>query len=169
MNIIKTTLLCSFMLLLELAASAQEKREKALVDSGNIFHFVDMRDINGNLIKPNELAGKTVVMNFWFIGCPPCVFELPMLSKIAEDYKDDKNKVFIAVSLDKPAELKEFLKKHPFAYHLIANGLPLANSYGIVTEPLNLVINKEGIIVFNSYGYGVASVPGRIEDVLKTL
>jgi thiol-disulfide isomerase/thioredoxin len=68
------------------------------VDSGKVFQFITLKDIDGRTIKANDLAGKIVVFNFWFIGCPPCRYEIPMLSEIAEKYKDRNDIVFIAVS-----------------------------------------------------------------------
>jgi hypothetical protein len=31
-----------------------------------------LRDLSGRKYDSKELAGKIVVLNFWFIGCPPC-------------------------------------------------------------------------------------------------
>jgi thiol-disulfide isomerase/thioredoxin len=155
---------------LYLGTSAQIKRPRPvadLVDSGKTFRFVDMTDINGNKIKASSLYGKVVVMNFWFIGCPPCRYEIPALSKLAEDYKDNKDVIFIAISTDKAPEIRDFLNSNTFKYRLVGDGAELSKYYGIETDPLNLVINREGIIIFNSYGYPVASVPDRIRDVLK--
>jgi thiol-disulfide isomerase/thioredoxin len=46
-----------------------------------------------------SLRGKTVVLNFWFLGCPPCVAEVPELNKLVAEFKD-KNVVFLALALD---------------------------------------------------------------------
>jgi thiol-disulfide isomerase/thioredoxin len=42
-----------------------------------------VRDINGKKIDTKDWAGKTVVLNFWFIGCPPCRAEIPDLNRLA--------------------------------------------------------------------------------------
>jgi thiol-disulfide isomerase/thioredoxin len=157
-------------LLLCLGANAQiRKTEKASkLDSGQTFHFVDMRDIYGKKIKAGSLSGKIVVINFWFIGCPPCRYEIPQLSKIADDYKNNDQIVFIAIATDSVGALKEFLKNNTFNYRLVGDGTKLNEDYGIKTSPLSLVINKEGTIIFNSYTERyLAAVPGRITDILK--
>lgn len=158
---------CFLLLCLDANAQLKNFEDAPKLDSGKIFHFVDMTDINGKKIKANSLSGKIVVMNFWFLGCPPCRYELPQLSKIAEDYKGNKDIVFIAISTDSVGALNNFLKNNTFYYHLVGDGTALFAYYGVKTYPLNLVINKEGTIIFNSYGYMVASVPARIMDVLK--
>ena len=157
-------------LLLCLGANAQIKKTEqvAKLDSGKAIHFVDMTDINGKKIKASGLAGKIVVMNFWFIGCPPCVYEIPQLSKIADEYKNNKDVVFIAIARDSVGALKDFLKSNTFNYRQVGDGTKLSENYGVKTNPLSLIINKEGTIIFNSYTERyVAAVPGRIIDILK--
>jgi thiol-disulfide isomerase/thioredoxin len=158
-------------LLLCLGANAQIRKTEQMskLDSGQTFHFVDMRDIYGKEIKAGSLTGKIVVINFWFIGCPPCRYEIPQLSKIADDYKNNKDVVFIAIAIDSAGALKEFLKNNAFNYQLIGDGTELHNYYGVKTCPLSLVINKAGTIIFDSYTERyVAAVPGHITDILKS-
>lgn len=62
---------------------------------GDTFYAFKDRDINGvKLDTKKELAGKILVINFWFIGCPPCRAEIPDLNEIADQYKDNKDVVF---------------------------------------------------------------------------
>ncbi len=63
------------------------------------FKFVDL---NGKPITPESLAGKIVVLNFWATWCGYCRESLPVLSKVAQQYKDKPNVVFLAVSIDTP-------------------------------------------------------------------
>src|ERR1700744_5049705 len=149
----KLLLVFTWFLLLCLGANAQTKKteQASNLDSGKAIHFINMTDINGKKIKAGSLAGKIVVMNFWFIGCPPCRYEIPQLSKIADDYKNNKDVVFIAIATDSAGALREFLKNNTFNYQLIGDGAELHKKYGIKTCPLSLVINKDGTIIFNSY------------------
>lgn len=158
------------LLLLCLGANAQIRKNEQLskLDSGQTFHFVDMTDINGKKIKARRLAGKVVVINFWSISCSPCRYEIPQLSKIADDHKNNKRIVFIAIAPDSLGALKKFLKSNTFNYRMMDNGKKLFEDYGIETYPLNLVINKQGTIIYNSYTERyLAAGPGHIMDILK--
>ena len=120
---------------------------------GQIASFSE-RDINGNKYNLKDLAaaGKVVILNFWFIGCPPCRNEIPELNELVESYKDNKDVVFIAVALDQKYEIKDFLKTNPYHYNIIDNGRYIADKYGIHLYPTHAVINREGKVVFHTSG-----------------
>jgi len=63
-------------------------------------------DIKGALVDIKSLKGKIVVLNFWFIRCPPCRMERPYLNELVDEYAGDSNIVFIAVSLDPRPQLE---------------------------------------------------------------
>src|ERR1035438_10255929 len=46
---------------------------------GNAFTVPDMVTINGLDITQENLKGKIVIYNFWFVSCRPCVAEIPTL------------------------------------------------------------------------------------------
>ncbi|RYX87014.1 TlpA family protein disulfide reductase [bacterium] len=159
---------CFSMLWFGAKAQIRNNGQVSMLDSGKTFQFVDMTDINGIKIKASSLVGKTVVMNFWFLGCPPCRYEIPQLSKIADRYKYNKDVVFIAVATDGTDSLKNFLKSNTFSYRLVSDGKWLNAKYGISMSPLSLIISKKGMIIFNSYTERfVSAVPSRITDILK--
>lgn len=44
--------------------------------------------IDKDTLKQAYFKDKIVLMNFWFIGCYPCIREIPELNKIAAEFKD---------------------------------------------------------------------------------
>ena len=110
----------------------------------------NLTDINGNPIELEALKGKVVVLNFWFINCPPCRKEIPDLNKLADEFKDQEV-VFIAVSDDDGKRLKTFFKKYPFNYTQISSKF-LAKEYGIRSFPTNIVLNKNLEVVLHKIG-----------------
>jgi peroxiredoxin len=116
----------------------------------------EVTSLNGKSFKLEELKGKYVVLNFWFIGCIPCVKEIPQLNKLVSAY-GKRNFVFLAFTLDNKYELEDFLKKKPFTYNIIPKGLPVALKYtrpgsDQVVFPTHVVINPKGEIEFRSEG-----------------
>ena len=126
--------------------------ESAFFTTGEKIESFNARDINGNKIKLKDLEGKVVVLNFWFIGCPPCRKEIPELNNIALKYANDPNVVFIAICLDQKYEVGEYVENNPFAYHIIYNGQMYADLYKIHLYPTNVILDKQGKVKFHASG-----------------
>jgi peroxiredoxin len=110
--------------------------------------------IDNEKIKLSSLKGKVVVLNFWFKRCKPCREEIPDLHLLTQKYKD-REVVFIALSLDSEKEVKEFLSENEFAYKHIANARYIANKWNIKGYPTNVVIDRNGKIIFSVSGLEV--------------
>ncbi len=142
----------------KLVKNIAKPKESVAFKPGSNFQHIKDRSINNEKINTKKLAEKIIVLNFWFIKCPPCVQEMPELNKIVEEYKNDSNVVFIAVALDEDYDIKQFLKKQPFKYNIIGNGKHIAGNYGVRSYPTHVVISPEGKIHFSSTGYsGIAT------------
>jgi len=122
-------------------------------NTGEKISSFSANDINGKKIKLKDLKGKIVVLNFWFIGCPPCRAEIPELNELALSYANNPDVVFVAVGLDEKNDIEKFVKDHPFAYQIIEDGRMYADMYKIYLYPTNVVIDREGKVRFHSSGY----------------
>lgn len=135
-----------------------KRKETNFFRTGSRFSHFKTTDINGNKINTKSLAGKILVLNFWFINCPPCIMEMPELSNLAETYKTDSSVVFIAVALDKKYELDEFLKNRSFGYTIIDNGRFISDQYHINSYPTNVIVDQDGKVYFHSTGLSTSTV-----------
>ncbi len=140
-------------------------RESDAFPRGYKINMMTTRDIDGKRIDNKMIEGKIVVLNFWFVGCPPCKAEIPELNKLALDNANNPDIIFLAVALDKSYLVKDFIKNNPFAYRQITDAARFCEAYGIKGYPTNVVIDKKGIIQFSSIGYG----PGSLAWLKKTL
>lgn len=127
------------------------------------------KTITGKEIDLNDLKGKVVVINFWFIACKPCVQEIPELNKLVEKYKNE-NVVFLGIAQDDAKQLKQFLKKHPFDYSIVPEGCTIAKDYQTNAFPTHIVIDQNGVITYNKAGLDPESInelSKQIESLLK--
>ncbi|MEO7213776.1 TlpA disulfide reductase family protein [Mucilaginibacter sp.] len=113
------------------------------------------KDVDGNKVDFKALAGKVIVLNFWFIACEPCKQEIPELNKLVANNPDV---VFIGIGLDLKYEIKDFLKVTPFNYRQIYDAREDCNRYGINSYPTNVVIDKKGVTRYSSSGFGGGSL-----------
>ncbi len=136
-------------------AALPKPRESEQFTAGQEIESFSTHDLNGNKIKLKDLRGKVVVLNFWFIGCPGCMQEIPELNKLVDTYKDNSDVVFLAIALDAGDKLTDFLKTTPFNYDIIDDGRFIANTYKIQLYPTNVILNKEGKVAFHTVGFAI--------------
>lgn len=142
-----------------LGSASMKPKESNFFKVGNPFPPFKDKDIKGNKYNLKEMEGKVVVLNFWFINCPPCRKEIPELNQLVEKYKDNKDVVFLAIALDEQWELEDFLKTSPFNYNIISNGRYNAQKYGINLFPTHVVIDKKRNVLFHTSGLAGGTVP----------
>ncbi|AXT54806.1 TlpA family protein disulfide reductase [Aquimarina sp. AD1] len=144
-----------------LKAKKKKNLSKKFID----FSAVDMDNESYVL---SDLKGKVVVMNFWFIRCKPCVYEMPGLNKIVEKYKNNQDVVFLAFSFDRKSDIESFLEKHSFLYQIIPQSKKIISSYDVSSFPTNMVIDKNGKTVLRKSGFGPNTVP-ELENKIASL
>lgn len=112
----------------------------------------DLVDLQGNHYTLENLKGKVVVLNFWFIKCGACLQEMPDLNKLVEKYKD-KPIVFLAITHDEATSVTEFLKKKEILLTVIPNEQKTIKNYQIQFFPTNIILDQEGKVVFAKDGF----------------
>lgn len=135
----------------------QRPKDSPCFTTGEDFQHFAAKDIKGHMISTEHLAGKIIVLNFWFVKCGHCIIERPYLNFIVDDYKQDSSVVFVSVCLDNKFEIYESLDRLPFKYQVIPDGKAIARQLDINTYPIQVIVNKEGKIVFHTIGYGAAT------------
>jgi thiol-disulfide isomerase/thioredoxin len=121
---------------------------------GEEFPVFAVTDLNGRGYSKKELAGKVVVVNFWFIGCAPCEMERSELNSIYNSYKDNPNVVFLSFARNQKEQIEKFLVTRPFLYPVV----PLTEELlGLKGYPQNQIIGKDGRYFFNSLAAGIGS------------
>jgi thiol-disulfide isomerase/thioredoxin len=124
---------------------------------GEEFPVFAVTDLNGRGYSKKELAGKVVVVNFWFIGCAPCEMERPELNSIYNSYKDNPHVVFISFARNQKVQLETFLVNRPFLYPVVPLTAELIGKLAIKGYPQNQIIGKDGKYFFNSIAAGIGS------------
>lgn len=141
------------------------------VAMGSIAPEFSGTDLNGMVLDLKSLRGKTVVVNFWFTSCAPCISEMPGLNDLAAKYKNDSNVVFLAVTYNSAEQVRAFLKTKPFNFNILAGRSDIIKQYGISGYPTSLVIDKSGNVAFSLTTYdgtNVEQLDGVIGALKKT-
>jgi len=104
-------------------------------------------DLSGKTYTAENTKGKIIVIKCWFIGCVPCVKEMPALNKIVEKYQNRRDIEFVSLAMDPPKELNDFLKKREFRYATVPSQRDyLIDRIRITHYPTHIIINKQGLV-----------------------
>lgn len=152
------------------ALAAVAAREKAFKDMiGKAAPSFNTQSMSGVVLNSDSLRNKVVVINFWFVGCPPCLKEIPALNQLVKDYKDQEI-VFIGFATDKEERLNRFLEKTSFQYTIVPESLDIADQYLVNAYPSHFVIDKQGIVRLVKQGFKdhtLSEIRSVIEESLK--
>lgn len=111
---------------------------------GKIFPLPKERTIRGKTINLKNLNGKPTLINLWFVGCKPCVAEMPSLNSLVEKYKDSVN--FISVTYESNEVIENFLKSKPFLFQHIGQSGQYLKDLEVNGYPMNLFLDKNGVL-----------------------
>ena len=112
----------------------------------------------------NPKKEKITVINFWFIECKPCKMEIPDLNVLVEKYKG-YDLEFLAIALNKPDQLKDFLKTTDFKYQVLCIAEQQTIELGIQGYPTHFILNRQGQVVYKATGLE----PGSIDKLGKAI
>lgn len=70
---------------------------------------VALKDLEGNSVKLEDYAGKTIVLNFWATWCKPCIIEMPSMEEAKASLGDEF--VFLLASDESMEKISSFVEK----------------------------------------------------------
>ncbi len=112
---------------------------------GQTFNLSAFKNVYGDFYKSNYLIGKPSIINFWFIRCPPCIKEIPVLNNLQAKYKDKVN--FIAITFDEKEKVAVFLSSKMLNFEHITNAETELDKMKVEAFPMNLILDKDGKII----------------------
>lgn len=128
--------------------------EKSAINEKEINSF-SVVDSQKNRINIRELEGKVVFINFWASWCPPCRAEFPSIQTFYNEYRSEKDVVFILINMDDDLQKGlDFLneKKYDIPTYQLASTISTEIYNG--TLPTTVVLDKKGNIRFHHTGAG---------------
>lgn len=152
MNLFRRFCLLLLLLTAEILAAQETVTPKTqrLVDT--LAPDFTVTDIKGKTWHLEALRGKTVVLNFWALGCAGCITELPLLNSMADSIGRDTNFVFISLLLDSGAAASKAMKTYYMRYHQVINAKTQHNLYHVDCFPTHVLIDPRGIVRYYHCG-----------------
>ncbi len=135
----------------ELQSKLMGAPAESAFEKGTVLTTFDLENMEGQKVTLESLKGKVVLINFWFINCPPCRMEIPDLNELKAEYVG-KNVEFLAITFDQKDQVSGFLQKNPFDFQILPNAQEIIGVYGVQGFPTSVVIDKEGKVVDSKMG-----------------
>lgn len=128
-----------------------------------------MVDRSGQLIEPESLSGKIVIINVWATWCKPCTAELPELVELRDRYSE-REVVLLGVLTDRPstATVDGFVSRFGINYPIIPVTRDIDAALGSPTKlPTTFIYDQSGHLVKRRIGAVTVDGLGRIIERLS--
>jgi len=128
-----------------------------------------LNDLAGTPHSLSQYHGKVVVINFWASWCPPCVHEMPSMSKLKKELRD-KPFTILAINLgESPDDIARFLKSHPVGFPVLLDPRQnLSIKWKVFAFPTSYLLDKKGAIRYSVAG-GIDWNTKEVQDVINDL
>jgi peroxiredoxin len=149
----------------EIAKKLLENPRRARENYAPDFSFTSS---NGEYITLEDLKGKVVMLDFWGTWCPPCVASVPELRNLYRRFSKDQF-VLIGISSDfEEAVWREFTDKNKMAWLQYRDrDRRIQEAFSIRAFPTYIIIDHEGILRFQSTGYGGANLDAAVRKYMR--
>jgi thiol-disulfide isomerase/thioredoxin len=115
-----------------------------------------LHDTLGNPVSAGDFDGHIWLANFWATWCAPCVEEMPMLSRLQQEYAGD-GLIVVGIALDDALRASEFAADLGVDYPILVGktdvvlaGRQFGNATGML--PFSVLIDVGGIIRWTHLG-----------------
>jgi thiol-disulfide isomerase/thioredoxin len=106
------------------------------------FSLADFSDRTRSLA---DYRGKVVLVNFWASWCPPCIYEMPELTRLKQQMADKPFEI-IAINVgEKKYRVRKFTRLVNFELPVLLDTSNKAfNDWGVRTLPTSFLVGADG-------------------------
>lgn len=124
-----------------------------LLSIGTPAPYFESKNIDDELVKSSDFRGKIVLLDWWYVGCKPCIKSINDIQKIQEELGEDSFTIIGMNPISKPRAIKHFKKKFGYKHIVVIPDERVKNAYNIRAYPTLYLIGKNGRIIFAKAGY----------------
>jgi thiol-disulfide isomerase/thioredoxin len=127
----------------------------------------DLISTEGNRVKLDDLKGKVILLEFWFVRCPGCKSSIPFLNKLQRKYPKDKLEVIgIEYMNANKGAVVDYVKNNRVNYTTLLFGKTVAARYDVFGGPTFALIDQNGTIVYDAFGLNEFAIMEAIDGLL---
>lgn len=127
--------------------------QTSLLAPGTLAPEWTLYDTDDRKTSLSEFKNKIILLDFFFVGCVPCIQSLASLDNLQKKY-ENKNFVILSLSTrDSKKLVKEFKESQHIKNKMYPDGGDVANLYRAHGAPTFYLLDKEGKILSVVEGY----------------
>jgi peroxiredoxin len=114
---------------------------------GHLAPDVTVHDMRDHLTALSSLRGSVVLLNFWYVSCPPCQIEMPALERAYLAHQSQGFKVVGLDVVDDASTISAFTSRLGITYPILRDiGQRAVLAYGVRATPSSYLIDRSGVI-----------------------
>ena len=144
-------LILPWLLLSRAAISAEAQLQPWTPDEAAYdFSLLDLYDSTHSLA---DYKGKVVLVNFWASWCPPCIYEMPALTRLKQQLKDQPFEILAINVGEKKYKVRRFAKLVNFYLSILLDtNQDTFHAWGVRTLPTSFLIDANGNVRYRVRG-----------------
>ncbi|MBN1566481.1 MAG: redoxin domain-containing protein [Acidobacteria bacterium] len=125
-------------------------------------------DLSGQQVTLDQFKGKVVMLEFWATWCGPCRMTMPLMESIQKEFGD--NLILLTINLQEPMDVvRDYVRaENVHSRVLLDEEGSVGLLYGTDSIPLQILIDKQGIVRFIQAGFGPGT-PSQLRGEIKRL
>ena len=110
-------------------------------------------DFQGRLHSVSDYQGKVVLLNFWASWCPPCIYEMPELTRLKKRMADQPFEILAINVGEKKYRVRKFSKVINLELPVLLDTKSEAfDDWGVRTLPTSFLIDAKGQVRYRIRG-----------------
>jgi thiol-disulfide isomerase/thioredoxin len=117
-----------------------------------------LRDLSGQMVSLDQYRGKVVMLDFWATWCGPCRISMPKFEELQKEYPSAL--VLLAINVQEPAQtVRDYVKEQSIGSRVLLDEEgSVAQAYGTIGIPMEVLIDKQGIVRHIQSGFNQALI-----------
>ena len=124
-------------------------------------------DLGGQQVSLSRFRGKIVMLDSWATWCGPFRMTLPVVERLQKEYADSM--VVLAVNLQETHDIvNDYVRAHGIHSRVLLDEEgSVGLMYGAESIPLQVLIDKQGVVRYAMPGYGPRMAAVLREEINK--
>lgn len=116
-------------------------------------------DKEGKTVRISDFRGKWVLMDFWSLGCGPCIKAVPELGALSREFQDKL--AVVSISVDKEPVWRKASEEHDITWNNWNDPKGFSGvirTYGAPGVPAFVLVTPEGTVDYIMVGYATGKL-----------